>query len=709
MRILWITMKNFKCYKNEKLPEEGVLPEGLIFIEGENSSGKSSLFDALFYALFYDPTKSRELGYKDDLIHRGEEETSVELAFEIDADYYLIRRNHSKKNPVDAALLEILGEDAEEGVATVIRKVSEGLTDVDIKLEQLFNIDREKVLKTLIVRQGEVQQLAEAKGAELRNTIYELFQLDFYKDRVGDVVKRKRERLEEEIEKNRIERTTADIEQEIQKIAENNELTEKEMKEAKIKFEQVTKELEKYPKIKDLETLKDLNNRISYAESSLQRKQANIIVEGKKLHLSVPITEGIVEQAIKKLDETIKVNERTIVKKQEEQEDHQSRIGGLSSELNKSKDRLQSLEGVTDDASKVVKCELCQQEMSEEVYIDIIRRMKQNIPILSKGIKRKKQRVMELKNEITTLQQKNRQHEITKERILNLHKKQTELENEKNEIKKLEISLQSELKLFQVSNLDDLASKYKVKEFTELYDNIQSLGKEVKSLEIEIKNKKELLKEREERNLSLLEQINKNIQKEEKRNKTQLDIAMLNQVQKHVEGFIVEDLISNRLLAAIQDATSDYIFRFTRGRYSHLYLEGTTQKTLKMSIKDEVSGFIKSQAYLSGGDKAAIGLGMRIGISDLLKRIRPLKSSPYIPPRIDILILDEPLGALDTFRREKVLEGLLADQKFSQIFLITHTNIRNDLNAPMVSVSANPRGSTIDYFPTPTELERESV
>ena len=97
MRILWIRADNFKCYSNIRVPTQGILPEGLIFVEGENSTGKSSLFDALFYAFFYDPTTTKELGTKDDLIRRGYSETDVEVAFELDDKCYIIRRRHSKQ------------------------------------------------------------------------------------------------------------------------------------------------------------------------------------------------------------------------------------------------------------------------------------------------------------------------------------------------------------------------------------------------------------------------------------------------------------------------------------------------------------------------------------------------------------------------------------------------------------------------------------
>jgi DNA repair exonuclease SbcCD ATPase subunit len=129
-----------------------------------------------------------------------------------------------------------------------------------------------------------------------------------------------------------------------------------------------------------------------------------------------------------------------------------------------------------------------------------------------------------------------------------------------------------------------------------------------------------------------------------------------------------------------------------------------------MSIKDEETGFVKSQSMLSVGDKAAIGLGLRIGISELLKRLRPLKNSPYQPPKMDILILDEPLSSLDEDRRANVIEGLVSEDKFSQIFLITHTNIRKKFRTPYIKIeyNKNTRENKANFNVSRTEIEVEA-
>ncbi|MHA1516034.1 MAG: AAA family ATPase, partial [Candidatus Heimdallarchaeaceae archaeon] len=141
MRILWIVAENFKCYNNIRVPAQGILPEGLLFVEGENSTGKSSLFDAIFYAFFYDPTTTKELGTKDDLIRRGYSETNVEVVFELDDKCYIIRRTHGKKTAVQAFLMRIDSKNAMAGNVSGKQTICTGVPDVEKKLTDLLNIN----------------------------------------------------------------------------------------------------------------------------------------------------------------------------------------------------------------------------------------------------------------------------------------------------------------------------------------------------------------------------------------------------------------------------------------------------------------------------------------------------------------------------------------------------------------------------------------
>ena len=331
----------------------------------------------------------------------------------------------------------------------------------------------------------------------------------------------------------------------------------------------------------------------------------------------------------------------------------------------------------------------------------------ENIPRVEAGIKKRRIQFKQKTEQIQKIEQNigNIQSKVTQ--LDSLSESQKNIEDLKHEKDKLSKELEKELKKFGITTLSDLASKYGLKDYQELYNQITSKNAKRATLLAHIKNIEQQIEKNERRITKLEEDIKKNKEKEEAIEEYLQEIDLYREVKKYVEGFIAEDIVVNRLLAGIQQTTSDHIYQFTGGQYNELYLDPTKQKTLSMSIKDELAGFVKSQQYLSGGDKSAIGLGLRIGICELLKRIRPMKNSPLMMPRLDVLMLDEPLAALDEKRRMQVVEGLKTS-KFSQVFLITHTDVKTKADAPLIHIEPSKRGSRAVFYPKATTLEAEA-
>ncbi len=570
-----------------------------------------------------------------------------------------------------------------------------------------MNITKEKALSTVIVRQGAVQDLAEAKGADLRNIIYELFQLDFYRDRALNIIKEKKAHLDEGKEKYSIKRTTEDIEKEIEETDNSIKQSKKDIDMYDSTLERLQADISNFPDFKKVQEINGLTQRLDQQNRMIKSKQNAISELGKKFDFKEPIVQKDIEIKSKEL-------EKIIEKNLEEKEVKDKEIDILKEEKSKSEIerenftiRKESLEKIAKKGDKP-KCDVCEQEISEEKFKELLDISSRNIPALTQGIKKKEEAIKTKRNEYEKLDQANYlvQRDINElSSLVNDIEELTDLNIEKEGI---ETSIQNSLQNYKAKNLNDLAQKFKLNNFSELFDHIKTLDEDIKKNELTRKHTLNSIKEKSELIEKLNSQIEGNKKKELELAKIDMEISIFDEVRTLVEKFIAEDLISNRMLAGIQQATRGYIYLFTKGRYSELYLEPTKAKTLNMSIKDEELGFVKSQNLLSGGDKAAIGLGLRIGISELLKRIRPTKDSPIEPPKMDILVLDEPLGSLDEDRRAKVIEGLITEKRFSQIFLITHTNIRSRFKAPMITVQSSSRGSTVSFHYSPSEVEEEA-
>ncbi|GAB3702743.1 DNA double-strand break repair ATPase Rad50 [Halorubrum pallidum] len=170
-----VRLSNFKPYGDADLR----LTEGVTVIHGLNGSGKSSLLEACFFALYGSTALD---GTLDDVITNGEEETEVELWFTHDgASYHIERRLRAYDGRIDhQCTLE--ATDGSDVTRDGSRSVREFVTE-------LLRMDAEAFVNCAYVRQGEVNELINASPRERQDTIDDLLQLgklEEYRERAGD-------------------------------------------------------------------------------------------------------------------------------------------------------------------------------------------------------------------------------------------------------------------------------------------------------------------------------------------------------------------------------------------------------------------------------------------------------------------------------------------------------------------------------------------
>ncbi|TKX66683.1 DNA double-strand break repair ATPase Rad50 [Halorubrum sp. GN12_10-3_MGM] len=170
-----VRLANFKPYGDADLR----LTEGVTVIHGLNGSGKSSLLEACFFALYGSKALDGTLG---DVITNGEEETEVELWFTHDGVSYRVeRRLKSYDGRIDhkCTLESTDGSDVARDGARAVREF----------VTELLRMDAEAFVNCAYVRQGEVNKLINATPRERQDTIDDLLQLgklEEYRERAGD-------------------------------------------------------------------------------------------------------------------------------------------------------------------------------------------------------------------------------------------------------------------------------------------------------------------------------------------------------------------------------------------------------------------------------------------------------------------------------------------------------------------------------------------
>ena len=156
-----LRLRNFKCYADSEVS----LREGVTVIHGVNGSGKSSLLEACFFALYGSDAID---GTLEDAISNDAEEMVVELWFSHDGGPHHVERE-----------VKVRGDTAK--TTTCVLETPDGtveqVTDVEAHIEGLLRMDASAFVNCAYVRQGEVNKLINASPGERQDMIDELLQL----------------------------------------------------------------------------------------------------------------------------------------------------------------------------------------------------------------------------------------------------------------------------------------------------------------------------------------------------------------------------------------------------------------------------------------------------------------------------------------------------------------------------------------------------
>ena len=264
----------------------------------------------------------------------------------------------------------------------------------------------------------------------------------------------------------------------------------------------------------------------------------------------------------------------------------------------------------------------------------------------------------------------------------------TQLKNKQQEYLRnlLAVSLDDLIHQFGCKTIDEILIKRKTIEasITSKQKLLDIVGMEVHSLREEIKNRESTLVQLSRKEAVILEKEN--------------ELRHVKYLRGEIDGFISNYVVQGRMLGALRQSTNEYLTQLTQGRYT---IDNITSKMrrirggmeshgLEMTLMDSKDNMIKNKDQLSGGDETSLGLALRIAISKLMGRIRPFKNSEKKPPLINSIIMDEPMASLDSSRRRILVNILIQDKSFKQIFLTTHNDLEfGDYNSIMVSEDEN--------------------
>ena len=181
MRPLKLTIAGFGPYAGtQELDFELLGSSGLYLITGDTGAGKTTIFDAITFALFGEASgENRSADMLRSKYAKPEDPTFVELVFLYNGETYTVRRNPE----YDRAKTRGTGTTPQPAEAKIIcpdGQVITRLKDVDRAIRDIIGLTREQFAQVAMISQGDFRKLLQAETKERQKIFRDIFGTGLY-------------------------------------------------------------------------------------------------------------------------------------------------------------------------------------------------------------------------------------------------------------------------------------------------------------------------------------------------------------------------------------------------------------------------------------------------------------------------------------------------------------------------------------------------
>src|SRR6185312_9502400 len=659
-----VELENFLSHKNTKL----TFDKGVTVFVGQNGAGKSSIIDAITFALFGEHLRKSTKG----LLRRGNNQSYAKVEFSIGNRQFEAVRKIDSKGTVGAVLHEKVNGELVPLAAGERKQFGESMTKT---IESLIGLDFEKLKIASIVQQGELQAIIEAdprKFKELVNAIIGIDKLDIayesmkktidnfrntiraklnYDDTNIDVLQNRVDALLKEIallepQKKKLEADKITQEQEFSKLQQD-----------------VETEMPKEIKIKEIESKKE--DLLRYIRDSIVKMKHDLVEKERKLaecsnSLSIASFKIQVESDAKQA---------------------QLDIDRINTELKQVGEKIATIKSQQDIANRLHlvdgKCPVCDSSVDklnplfDEKYITTEREaLKKKTEFFTK--------------ESSTIQTRKRDLDLKLQQVIkaegvlssNNIRNQDDLVKLKEEISKLQVNTQEVPHEISTSNL----MQYAIDEYsTDMIKSIANLVEETRDFNINSFRDLKLRLEQQRKILGTLDQeivaVNTKLKiHQDDSEKISQILLELKEVKQYVTSLeTIRSQIYNRdgpvatslrswALNMISQKASEYLSTFN----VKIQRISLGEKSRDIGITCYAGNLELDLESLSGGEKVSVALALRLGMAHFMGT-----------SNLNFIILDEPTTHLDQERRKSLVSVLTQAfesniDAISQFIIITH-------------------------------------
>ncbi len=358
-----LSLKNFKKYKEFSLEFNA----GLVGIIGKNGSGKSTIFEAISFALYGKLKNNDSKELIKNVSANEKEEVKVELEFEFEENIYIIQREFRGKNLVANAKFFKNNE-----------LVVTGAKDVTSYIINLIKMNRDAFLHTLFASQKELTSLSSLDNEQRKKMIRKLLGLEkidliekFLQENITDLNRDIKSfssfllSIEQIDEYNNLIKTHQEV---LKTLQEKIVFRQKELEKVRQNEQSLKKQLEIYEKIKEQKN--SLDSKIKVNNSKIQ----SIKISTTKLQEEITILNNKkIEYENSKNIKSLYINLQEKIKEQESLKENYLKKEGLlkqQEELRHSyKNQKEQIKTLEEELSCLTTLEKEEKQLKEELEI----------------------------------------------------------------------------------------------------------------------------------------------------------------------------------------------------------------------------------------------------------------------------------------------------------------------------------------------------
>lgn len=184
MRPIKLKLRGFLTYKNQiEIDFRKLYDKKIFVISGDTGSGKTSIFDAINFALYGSVARDIPVDrLRSDFLTGEDPYTFVNLVFQIDEKVYEIERIPSQIAHKSKDFQDIKNSVALYDITDEAKLISEKINDTRDNINQIIGLDQNQFSKVMLLAQGDFQQFLNAKSDDRTKLLGDIFKTQAYKD-----------------------------------------------------------------------------------------------------------------------------------------------------------------------------------------------------------------------------------------------------------------------------------------------------------------------------------------------------------------------------------------------------------------------------------------------------------------------------------------------------------------------------------------------